>query len=144
MTRKLIWAERQERKHVLTVKRLHLLEIFSHTQQKLQKALITLLPSSPKSTPMPGPTHFSGIRQSAQPSPARPQLVLPEGGSHYLNGRFVLQAALMWGFVDITPGMSLVSSENNNQLAGHRRGIPENSFIQVFGEAMENLNSFLF
>lgn len=70
---------------------------------------------------MSGLTPFSNIQ--ALPHRlllVRPQLVFPEGGSHYLNGRFAIQAALMWGFVDIMPRLSLVSSENNNQLADQK------------------------
>ncbi|KAB1266303.1 Keratin; type I cytoskeletal 23 [Camelus dromedarius] len=40
-------------------------------------------------------TNHPGI--STQPSPRRPQPVFPEGGRHYLNGRFVVQAALISG-----------------------------------------------
>jgi hypothetical protein len=44
----------------------------------------------------------------------------------------------MLGFVDITSGLSLVSSENNNQRIDQRRAFQENSLLQMFGEAMEN------
>lgn len=105
---------------------------------------MTLLPSSTKSTPMAWPhtlLKYPGI--NTPPSPSEAQLVFPEGGSHYLNGRFALQAALMWGFVDITPRLSLVPSENNNQLADQKGAFQENSLIQVFEEVMENLNSLI-
>lgn len=131
--RKLIWAERQKRKHVSSVK-LFLLEIFSHTQQKLRKAIVTLLPSSTTSTPRTSLTRFSNTQALPHSLPlGRPQLVFPEGSSHYLNGRFALQAVLMWGFADITPGLSLVSSENSNQLADQKRAFQENINSSVWG-----------
>lgn len=129
-------SQETKRSMSLQVKPFHPLEIFSHTQQKLQKTIHDPLAQFHQVSSYdwphtllkhPGITTWSPL--------VRPQLVFPEGGSHYMNGRFAMQAALMWGFVDITPGLSLVSSQNNNQLADQKRAFQENSFIQVFGEA---------
>ena len=44
-----------------------------------------------------------------------------------------MQAALMWGFVDITPELSLMSSENNNQLTDPIRAFQENINPSIWG-----------
>ena len=44
-----------------------------------------------------------------------------------------MQAALMWGFVDITPKLSLMSSENNNQLTDPIRAFQENINPSIWG-----------
>ena len=44
-----------------------------------------------------------------------------------------MQAALMWGFVDITPELSLMSSENNNQLIDQIRAFQENIHPGIWG-----------